>query len=221
MSDTDKVQRSLSIQAVQRMPYYLEFLKERRRAGATMIPASTLAERFNLSEIQARKDLAAVCRTSGKPRAGFVIDDLILDIETLLGFNDVSDAVLVGAGHLGQALMNYSGFASYGLNIVAAFDCDTAKVGTTVNGKPILPISEIPNLCQRMNIHIGIIAVPAASAQEVCDGLVAGGVIGIWNFAQTQLIVDEGIMVQNENMAAPLAMLSQHVRQRLLEGWHE
>lgn len=215
MNAGDKNGRGLSVQAVQRMPYYLDFLKKQLEKGAKLIPASALAAEFNLSEIQARKDLASVCKNGGRPRTGFVIEDLINDIETLLGFRDTSNAVLVGAGHLGQALMSYGGFASYGLNILAAFDSSEKKVGSQVNGKQVFAADKISELCRRMNVHIGIITVPAGGAQIVCDQLVAGGVVGIWNFAPVYLSVPEHVMVQNENMAASLALLSKHVQKQM------
>jgi redox-sensing transcriptional repressor len=215
MSEGNKNERGLSMQAVQRMPYYLDFLKKQQEKGAKLIPASTLADEFGLSEIQARKDLASVCKNGGRPRTGFVIEELINDIETILGFRDTSNAVLVGVGHLGQALMNYGGFESYGLNILAAFDSDEKKIGSRVNGKQVFAAGMVSELCRRMNIHIGIITVPSEHAQVVCDQLVAGGVMGVWNFAPVYLSVPERVMVQNENMAASLALLSKHVLKQL------
>jgi redox-sensing transcriptional repressor len=215
MSEGNKNERGLSMQAVQRMPYYLDFLKKQQEKGAKLIPASTLADEFGLSEIQARKDLASVCKNGGRPRTGFVIEELINDIETILGFRDTSNAVLVGVGHLGQALMNYGGFESYGLNILAAFDSDEKKIGSRVNGKQVFAAGKVSELCRRMNIHIGIITVPSEHAQVVCDQLVAGGVMGVWNFAPVYLSVPERVMVQNENMAASLALLSKHVLKQL------
>lgn len=215
MSISSDSSRGLSTQAVQRMPYYLTYLKKLHQQGVSTVPASVIASEFNLSEIQARKDLAAICRGGGKPRSGFAIHDLIVSIEDILGFNDTSDAVLVGAGHLGQALMMYGGFKVYGLNIIAAFDNNKEKIGTSINQKQILDAEKIPNLCSRMKAHIGIIAVPADCAQHVCDRLVEGGVIGIWNFAPVNLTVPDYVKVQNENMAASLALLSRHVHDQL------
>lgn len=215
MNAGDKSGRGPSIQAIQRMPYYLDFLKKQREKGARLIPAAAVAEEFRLSEIQARKDLASVCKTGGRPRAGFVVDDLINDIEALLGCHDVSNAVLVGVGHLGQALLSYGGFEACGLNILAAFDSDAGKTGSLADGRQVFPADKISELCRRMGIHIGIITVPAGHAQIVCDQLVAGGVLGIWNFAPVYLSVPERVMVQNENMAASLALLAKHVLKQI------
>jgi len=122
---------------------------------------------------------------------------------------------LVGAGSLGKALLSYSGFENYGLNIVAAFDIDKEKVRTRINDKEVLPVEEMENICRRLNIHIGIITVPAQYAQDVCDKLIASGILAIWNFAPVHLSTPEGILVRNENMAASLAILSHHLQEKL------
>jgi len=205
----------ISIQSLQRMPYYLHYLKEAKNDGIEIIPATTIAADLKLNEVQVRKDLAAICTTKGRPKAGFIVDELISNMKEFLGYNNTKDAVLVGAGSLGKALMAYSEFENYGLNIVAAFDVDQNKIGGSVHGKKILPIEELQNLCKRLNIHIGIITVPAQNAQEVCNKLIASGILAIWNFAPTHLSTPEDILVKNENMAASLAVLSQHLQEKI------
>ena len=119
---------------------------------------------------------------------------------------------------MGRALLSYRGFEAYGLSIVAAFDVDPNLTGGEISGKQVLPMSKLPSICQSMNIHIGIITVPASQAQAVCDALVGSGVLAIWNFAPMHLNTPEGILVQNENMAASLAVLSKHLSERLESG---
>ena len=121
----------------------------------------------------------------------------------------------MGAGKLGQALLGYGGFAEYGLNIVAAFDADETRAGTESSGKPIYHVSELADFCKSRSIRIGIITVPAEFAQRVCDQLIAGGIQAIWNFAPKHLDVPEHILVQTENMAASLALLSQHLSEQM------
>lgn len=136
---------------------------------------------------------------------------LINEIESFLGYNNVHDAVLVGAGRLGRALMGYDGFKSYGLNILAAFDSNADCIGTTESGKQIFSMERLGDICRRLGVHIGIITVPADQAQAVCDALVEAGIKAIWNFAPIHLYVPDGVLVQTENMAASLAMLSKHL----------
>jgi len=211
----DKPMAPVSRQALQRMPYYLQILKEARASGARIISAPTIAARLSLNEVQVRKDLAAVSTESGRPKTGFEVAPLIRSIEAFLGCNNLNDAVLVGAGSLGRALLSYRGFADYGLSIVAAFDADPALIGGEIAGKPVYSIERLGEICRSGNIRIGVITVPASQAQGVCDRLVDSGALAIWNFAPVHLATPEGILVQNENMAASLAVLSQHLAERL------
>ncbi len=204
----------ISKQTLQRLPLYLNYLKNLSKEGALNVSAKAIADALDLGEIQVRKDLAQVS-SGGKPRIGYILCDLIRDLEVFLGYDDINDAVLVGAGRLGRALLSYGGFQEYGLNIVAAFDTDSAAVGQTENGKPIFSLDKLEDLCRRMKIKIGIITVPAEYAQEVCDKLVACGVLAIWNFSPAHLSVPEEILVKTENMAASLAILSKHLSEKI------
>ena len=151
----------------------------------------------------------------GRPKIGYNREHLIADIKNFLGYGNSNDAVLIGAGKLGRALLGYSGFAEYGLNIVAAFDANDTLIGTTKGGKPIMQLSRLGEVCQRCKIKIGIITVPAEYAQGVCDLLIENGILAIWNFAPKHLNVPDGILVQNENMAASLALLCKHLNERM------
>ena len=205
--------KPISVQTLQRLPAYLHYLKELPEEADAKISAKALGNRLGYGEIQVRKDLASVS-DGGKPKIGYCVIELIHDIESFLGYDSVNDAVLVGAGKLGKALMSYEGFRANGLNIVAAFDSDLMKCGKDESGKQILPLEKMENLCRRMKIRIGIITVPAVQAQQVCDLLVNGGVEAIWNFAPTHLSVPEGVILKNENMAASLAVLSKHLSEK-------
>lgn len=202
-------------QTLKRMPQYLQTLKKLRDAGAEIVSAPTVAAQLGLNDVQVRKDFAAVSSRAGRPKTGFDIHALIADIESCLGYNNTHDAVLVGAGSLGRALLSYRGFEAYALRIVAAFDTDPAVIGTEIAGKRVLPLEKLPSLCRRMGIHIGIITVPADNAQAVCDLLVGGGVRAVWNFAPTRLEAPDGILIQSENMAASLAVLSNHLSEQM------
>ena len=209
---------SISRQALQRMPYYLQALRTARDSGAEIISAPTVAAQLGLNEVQVRKDFASVSNTAGKPKTGFQTRELITAIESCLGYDNSNDAVLVGAGSLGRALLSYRGFEEYGLSIVTAFDVDPNLTGGEISGKQVLPMTKLPSICRSMNIHIGVITVPASQAQTVCDALVDSGVLAIWNFAPVHLSTPEGILVQNENMAASLAVLSKHLSEQLESG---
>lgn len=210
------MEKAISFQTLQRMPIYLNYLKSIQNGSESNISAKVIADALGLGEIQVRKDLAAVS-SKGRPKIGYNKNELICDIESFLGYDDVNDAVLVGAGRLGRALLSYEGFKDYGLNIVAAFDADAAKQGFDDSGKEIFPIEKLPELCRRLKIQIGIITVPADKAQEVCNTLVENGVIAIWNFAPAHIVTPDDILIKNENMAISLAILSKHLAEKIKE----
>ena len=206
--------KEISRQAMQRLPYYLQYLKKLEKEGEEVISSPAIAQKFGFKEIQVRKDLALVSSVSGKPRIGFSLSDLISDMEEVLGYNEKNKTVLVGAGSLGTALMGYKGFDYYGIEIVAAFDSNPLKIGQTISGKLVHPIDEISSYCSENDIHIGIITVPAENAQEAADRLIKGNIQAIWNFAPIYLSTPASILVQNESMAASLAILSKHLKEK-------
>lgn len=206
--------QSISKQALMRLPVYLNYLKSLPVGAPANISATAIAEALHLHDVQVRKDLAVVS-SGGRPKVGYVTQNLIHDLEQFLGYDNTDHAVVVGVGNLGRALLLYDGFRTFGLNIVAAFDRDEALIGQTIGDKCVFPMEKLENLCERLKIRIGIITVPAAAAQPVCDALIRGGVLAIWNFAPTHLNVPKGVLVQNENMAASLAMLSKHLSEQI------
>jgi redox-sensing transcriptional repressor len=166
-----------------------------------------------MGEVQVRKDLAMVS-DGGRPKIGYLREHLIEDIEQFLGYDNTTDAVLIGAGKLGQALLDYRGFEDYGLNILAAFDVRPEHKSTD-NGKPIEHIDKLESFCRTHKVLMGIITVPAPQAQAVCDQLIDCGIKAIWNFANVHLEVPANILVQNENMATSLAVLSMHLQAQI------
>lgn len=206
--------RGISRQALKRLPFYLSFLRSVISKGEENISAPTIARALDMGEVQVRKDLAAISRHGGRPKTGYNTVQLIGDIEDYLGYKKTDEAVLVGAGHLGKALLSYRGFDNYGLKIVAAFDKDPQVYGQDYEGKKIYPLDKLTQLTQGLGVKIGIITVPADQAQAVCDLLIAGNVLAIWNFSPVHLTVPSHIMVQNENMAASLVLLSRHLTEQ-------
>lgn len=210
------MEKAISVQTLQRMPLYLNYLNALPDDAGPYVSAKSIAEALDLGEIQVRKDLASVS-DGGKPKLGYRMEDLRRDIAFFLGYDNVKDAVLVGAGRLGKALLSYVGFQNYGLNIVAAFDVSVTEPESDVSGKQILPMDALKPFCEQQNIQIGVITVPAAAAQEACDRLVESGILAIWNFAPSHLSVPKGVMVRSENMAASLALLSKHLTSAIRE----
>ena len=207
--------KKISKSVLKRLPGYLSYLKSMPENSSPHISATALANALGMGEVQVRKDLATVS-DGGRPKIGYLRESLIEDIEQFLGYDNTTDAVLIGAGKLGQALMGYSGFEDYGLNILAAFDA-RPKMDMTEDGTPVYNVSKLSQFCKANKVLMGIITVPAEGAQVVADQLIAGGIKAIWNFAPVHLDVPAGILVQNENMATSLAVLSVHLQAQIKE----
>ena len=206
---------TISKSVLKRLPGYLAYLKNMPENAPANISATALANALGMGEVQVRKDLAMVS-DGGRPKIGYMRESLIDDIEQFLGYDNTTDAVLIGAGKLGQALMGYKGFDDYGLNVLAAFDA-CPQLEKTEEGKPIYHIEKLASFCRTHKVLMGIITVPAEAAQSVADQLIAGGIKAIWNFAPTHLDVPANILVQNENMATSLAVLSVHLQAQIKE----
>ena len=205
--------KEISKAVLKRLPGYLSYLKSLPEGTATYISATALANALGMGEVQVRKDLAMVS-DGGRPKIGYRRDGLVEDIEQFLGYDNTTDAILVGAGKLGQALMGYSGFEEYGLNILAGFDAKPVAEQTE-EGKPILPMEKMESFCAANKVLMGIITVPAEHAQTVCDQMIKSGIKAIWNFAPVHLEVPQGILVQTQNMATSLAVLSVHLQAQI------
>ena len=207
--------KKISKSVLKRLPGYLAYLKNLPETAPDHISATALANALGMGEVQVRKDLAMVS-DGGRPKIDYLRESLVEDIEQFLGYDNTTDAVLIGAGKLGQALMAYSGFDEYGLNILAAFDAKPSAEATR-EGPRIYPMEQLQHFCKTNKVLMGIITVPVPYAQEVCDQLIDCGVKAIWNFAPTHLEVPDHILVQNENMATSLAVLSMHLQAQMKE----
>lgn len=207
--------KKISKSVLKRLPGYLSYLKSIQDAETPYISATALAAALGMGEVQVRKDLAMVS-DGGRPKIGYLRESLIDDIEQFLGYDNTTDAVLIGAGKLGQALLCYRGFDEYGLNILAGFDLNPT-ITQTENGKPIYPMSQLEPFCRSHKVLMGIITVPEQAAQEVCDQMVKCGIKAIWTFAPAHLEVPDTVMVHNENMANSLAVLSMHLQAQMRE----
>ena len=208
-----KVQK---LPTIRRLPTYLYKLSEMRKAGVSIVATPELARYMNLGEIVIRKDLA-ITGVTGQPGVGYKVKELIEAIKSYLNWDNASEAILVGAGSLGSALLGYEGFEEYGLRIIAAFDASPDKIGTEVHGRTVFDVERLSELARRLQVRMGIICVPAAHAQEVADRMVAGGIRAIWNFANVSLKVPDDVVVQREVIAGGLAVLSVKMSRRFAD----
>lgn len=190
-----------------RIPMYLELLKS---YDTENISATAIAKQLGLGDVQVRKDLASVSG-AGRPKTGYNVKELTETLEKFLAADENSNVIIVGAGKLGRAFLDYGGFMDYGLDITAAFDIAAEREERTDSGKIIYPMDKFNEYCLDNNVKIGIITVPASGAQQVCDLLIQNGIKAIWSFAPCMLSVPDGISVQYENMALSLAYLNKKI----------
>ncbi len=197
--------------SLRRLPKYLHTLKLMHFKGRDFVSCTHLSQNINVDPTLVRKDLSFT-GIKGKPKSGYSVEGLICAIETFLNLNNNKEAFIVGAGNLGTALMGYGGFEPYGLKIVAAFDNNPEKLGSKIHGIHVLDIEKLVTLAKRMNIHIGIITVPAMYAQEIANKMAEGGIKAIWNFSPAEIKTSDEVIVINENLASSLAVLSYKIK---------
>lgn len=195
----------IPVTSLQRLPVYLNYLKSLTSEG--FISSGAIARALGMGEVLVRKDLAYTS-AQGRTRVGYSRTELIAALEEYLGCNDKKTAVIIGAGELGKALMSYGGFSNYGIEIVAAFDNDNAKVGTYVGGKPVFGIENATSKLTELNPRLAVLCVPASVAQEVSDMLIGCGIKKILNFAPVLIRAEDGVIIRNIDVAANLAILS-------------
>jgi len=190
---------------------YHRFLADpKRRRTADTVTSAELAAAFEIDPTQVRKDLGAI-GLRGRGRVGFAAEEVFDRVHSVLGFDRTHLGIVVGAGHLGGALIAYTGFARYGLRIVAAFDRDPERVGREIAGCPVLDPRGMRGFIARHRIQLGILTTPADATQAICDRLVKAGIKAIWNFAPIRLAVPAGVCVWNEHISLGLAQIAHHL----------
>jgi len=207
-----KVKGSLSVSrsTLKRLPLYLHLLENLHSQGQINVSCTQIAKEFDFDPTLVRKDIE-VTGEVGTARIGFRVASLVGRIKEFLGWNSVHNAVLVGVGNMGKALLGYRDFEYSGLNILAAFDSDTAKTGTKIFGKQVFSLGSMPKIVQRMNITVGIVTVPAKYAQSTVDILLKSGIRAIWNFAPAPVRIPEGVILENARLTQSLAVLTNNL----------
>lgn len=181
---------------IRRLPLYLRTLRELYHQGMTAISSEELARELGITAAQIRRDFSYFGRF-GKQGLGYPIPSLIQELEAVLHLDRTWTVALVGYGNLGQAIAHHRGFEENGFHITAIFAKNPEHIGQVVNGVVVLPETEIERVVREMGIRLGIIAVPAAAAQEVADRLIAGGVKALLTYAPAVLRVPPGVVVRS------------------------
>ncbi len=189
---------SIPDKVVNRLALY-HFILEDLKDDEQYISSTKIAQLLNIDNSQVRKDIKYL-DNSGKCRVGYDARRLKKAIEDCLGFQQKKDAFIIGAGNLGSALAKYDSFQDYGLNILAMFDNDPKKIGTTINGKEVFNLTKVGNLVRRLNVEIAILTIPREYAKGVALYLAGAGIKYIWNFTPCVLDVPSDVKVWNENL---------------------
>ena len=210
---TDGVTRGIPEATVARLPVYLRALVSLTERGIGTCSSEDLASAAGVNSSKLRKDLSYL-GSYGTRGVGYDVEYLRYQIAREIGVTQDLPVVIVGIGNLGHALANYSGFSSRGFRIVALLDSDPARVGEHVGGLPISAFDELEAILARERIAIGVVATPAAAAQEVCDRLVAAGITSILNFAPAVLSVPDGVDVRKVDLSIELQILAYHEQRK-------
>ncbi|MDR0389243.1 MAG: redox-sensing transcriptional repressor Rex [Spirochaetaceae bacterium] len=192
--------------SVRRLPSYLHVIKQVDTEGSEYISGTVIAGELNLEPIQVRKDLA-ITGIIGKPKKGYPAKALITAIEHFLGWDEIQDAILVGVGNLGSALMGYPELRSHGLRMVAAFDINPEKIGNPVHGVPVYSVDGMGSTIQDLAVKLALLTVPNTEAQRSADILVGAGITAIWNFTKVKLKVPDEVIVEKEDISSGYAIL--------------
>ena len=192
---------------IYRLSIYLRCLARLRENGIGTVSSEALAKAAGVKSTQLRKDLACF-GTFGTRGLGYDVAELSKKIAEELGTSRLQPVILVGAGHLGLALLSYRGFEKEGFEIVAAFDAEPGRKREKEIKQPIYGMDELPSFVKKQNVKMAILTVPADTAQDVANHLVRAGITGILNFSPIVLSVPEKLMVNNVNLAIELENLS-------------
>ncbi len=202
---------------VARLPVYLRALYALADRDIATVSSEELAAAAGVNSAKLRKDLSHL-GSYGTRGVGYDVEYLVYQVSRELGLTQDWPVVIVGAGNLGRALANYGGFASRGFRIAALLDCDPAVVGTTIARHTVRSAADIEDVVATHAVSIGVIATPAAAAQDVCDRLLAAGVTSILNFAPVVLNVPSGVDVRKVDLSIELQILAFHAQRRAIVG---
>jgi redox-sensing transcriptional repressor len=197
------VAERLTVGVAARLSRYLQVLTQAKKMGKDRISSQEISDYTNINATQIRRDLSAFGKF-GKRGVGYNIDSLLGEIRKILRTQGQHNIALIGAGRLGQAIASSPIFAEHGINIAAVFDSDPDKTGRPIGVTQVTGYGELPAAVRDKNIVVGVLAVPATSAQGVADDLVGAGVRIIFNYSEALLDVPQDVQVHTSNPAVEL-----------------
>ena len=206
MAKNNENQTLLPEPTIRRLPWYLSYVRMLDHLHVEYVSSTQISKELNVQSSQIAKDLSFL-NIRGKTRIGYEVRSLLVELENFLGFNRQHDAVVIGTGSLGTALMQDHGLEHYGLNIVAGFDVRNEVIGKNLGGLPVFDINERASWQREHHVSIAILTVPVERAQETADLAIASGVTALWNFTPYRIKVPEDVVIANTSIYAHLAII--------------
>ena len=207
MAENRNISRELLPEpTLRRLPWYLAYVSMLHSQNVEYVSSTQISKELNVDSSQSAKDLSFL-NIKGKTRIGYEVAKLERELRDFLGFKRHHNAVMMGVGSLGAALIQDSGLSRYGLNIVAGFDVNPLIVGTSICGVPIYNVDELNTRRKEYNAEIGIVAVPVDKAQEVAEKMIAAGIKAIWNFTPVRIRATEDVVIQDTSIYSHLAVM--------------
>lgn len=201
---------------IRRLPWYLSYVRMLDNLHVEYVSSTQISKELNVQSSQIAKDLSFL-NIRGKTRIGYEVKSLVSELENFLGFNRQHNAVVIGTGSLGTALMQDHGLENYGLNIVAGFDVRSEVIGQCVGGVPVYAIDELASWQQEHGVSIAILTVPVERAQETADLAISSGMTALWNFTPYRIKAPEDIVIANTSIYAHLAIIYNRMHQTSID----
>lgn len=202
--------RDISQAVIRRLPRYYRYLGELLENGVERISSNDLSKQMKVTASQIRQDLNNF-GGFGQQGYGYNVKYLYTEIGKILGLEEDHNIVIIGAGNLGQALVNYAAFEKRGFILSGIFDVNPRLQGMTIRGVPIRMMDELKSFVKENDVEIAVLTIPKEKAIEVANMLVDNGVRAIWNFAHTDLNLPENIIVENVHLSESLMQLSYNI----------
>lgn len=191
---------------LRRLPWYLAYVQLLQNQHVEYVSSTQIAKEINVDASQIAKDLSFL-NIKGKTRIGYEVKELTKELTDFLGFKHKHTAFMIGVGSLGGALIQDTGLAHYGLNVVAGFDINPQLIGTKIKDIPIFDISELAKQQQKYDVSIAVLAVPVDNAQNAADHAIECGIKALWNFTPYRIKAPADVMIQNTSIYAHLALM--------------
>jgi redox-sensing transcriptional repressor len=207
------LKKKVSIAVIKRLPRYYRYLADLLKLDITRISSKELSTRMGITASQIRQDLNCF-GGFGQQGYGYNVELLYKEIGNILGLNNKYKTIIIGAGHMGQALANYPNFETRGYKLVGIFDVNKALIGKKINGIEIFDLGAVEEFIKENNIDIAILSVPYEQTPSVAEKVASAGVKGLWNFSPMDLKISHDIIIENVHLSDSLMVLGYRINEK-------